>query len=262
MYISRPSVTRARKRYAPLGAGSDRPGAAPSESDMVRRAATRINQRRFQEAEARAAATGTPQPVKLLVPVNEAGQAVRHTGGDATTMVPIQSGVGVPVTLTNPEYIPPPASMFGPVPPPAPNPNRPAPAAPPSAAPPSAAPPDASPTATSAAPPPPDSSPAPATAPTTSPESTPTTSPESGGNVGASGTGSTSSSPTPAVPAAELSPPVDDILLSPAPPLDFASGGSGDELPIVQTAGASGPWWLVAAAVALYLATRKTRNRT
>lgn len=261
MYISRPSVTRARKRYAPLGAGSDRPGAAPSESDMVRRAATRINQRRFQEAEARAAATGTPQPVKLLVPVNEAGQAVRHTGGDATTMVPIQSGVGVPVTLTNPEYIPPPASMFGPVPPPAPDPNRPAPAAPPSAAPPSAAPPDASPTATSAAPPP-DSSPAPATAPTTSPESTPTTSPESVGNVGAGGTGSTSSSPTPAVPAAELSPPVDDILLSPAPPLDFASGGSGDELPIVQTAGASGPWWLVAAAVALYLATRKTRNRT
>jgi len=263
MYIHRPNFARARSRpinprrpvglglYVPLGAGTDRPGAI-SESDIVRTAATRINQRRFQQAEARAVATGTPQAVQLVVPVNDAGQAVRHTGGDATTMVAIQSGVGVPATITNPEYIPPPASMFGPVPPPAPNPNAPAPVAPQSVAPP-----DASPTTTSSAPPPPDSS----------PSGTPSGTPESGGNVGASGTGAsgtgtTPSATAPALPAEELAPPVDDILLSPAPPLDFASGGSGDEMPTVQTAGASGSWWLVAAAVALYLVTRKRGHRT
>lgn len=93
--------TKILPRYSPLGFKGEMTNAAPSESDMVRRAATRINQARVVAAERAATAMQAPVTVQLLTPVNEAGAAVRHTGGDAITLVS-----SAPRTVVQPAYTP------------------------------------------------------------------------------------------------------------------------------------------------------------
>lgn len=93
--------TKILPRYSPLGFKGETTNAAPSESDIVRRAATRINQARVVAAERAATAMQAPVTVQLLTPVNEAGAAVRHTGGDAITLVS-----SAPRTVVQPAYSP------------------------------------------------------------------------------------------------------------------------------------------------------------
>lgn len=93
--------TKILPRYSPLGFKGEMTNAAPSESDMVRRAATRINQARVVAAERAATAMQAPVTVQLLTPVNEAGAAVRRTGGDAITLVS-----SAPRTVVQPAYTP------------------------------------------------------------------------------------------------------------------------------------------------------------
>lgn len=93
--------TKILPRYSPLGFKGESANAAPSESDMVRRAATRINQARVVAAERAATAMQAPVTVQLLTPVNEAGAAVRRTGGDAITL-----SSSAPRTVVQPAYTP------------------------------------------------------------------------------------------------------------------------------------------------------------
>lgn len=239
-----------RRNYSPLGFSGEIKG-EPTEQQILARSAHAQNLRNIARAQQQANVTGGPVPVTLLSPVNDAGQlTVGASLPQATTLMARQG------TLTTGPY-----GGVTSVAPVTPIPVAPADQSPPSQTPvapiPSvSSPPQGAPSTgdTSGSSPTGDTSGSSPTGGTSAPSPT-------GGDAGGAGN---SAIQTPNADA--LSPPINFSL-----PIDFSVPGplpvspdtSGDgeriETTTIETAGASGPWWLIAAAVGLYFLTRKRR---
>lgn len=233
-----------RRDYSPLGFSGEIKG-EPTEQQLLARGAHAQNLRNIARAQQQANATGGPVPVTLLSPVNDAGQlTVGASLPQATTLMARQG------TLTTGPY-----GGVTSVAPVTPIPVAPADQSPPPQTPSiSSAP---GPTSTGGA------SGTTATGGTSGPTPTGGTSgtTPTGGDAGGAGNSTVQTPNADALsPPINFSLPIDFSVPGPLPISPDASGNSERiETTTIETAGANGPWWLIAAAVGLYFLTRKRR---